>query len=371
MGRRLVDPSTLSAPLVDSFSLPAYDSHLGPARVDPATIRSNKILIEEPAILVSRLNPHIPRVLSGFPRDVPAVASTEFSVLLPREVNPGYLLAFLSSPGFRRDMRALVTGTSTSHQRVRGDSLLDIRMPLADERSQAAIGDLVQAVEQRQRIERVATARSRRLLAALFRASFPGVFEPRAPLGDYVNVTPGVSYKSSDFGGHDQALVTLKNIARDGTYRPEGLKAWAGVAKPGQVVVPGEVVVAHTDLTQAGDIIGRAIPVRASANFARLVASMDLSVVRPREPLTPAFLVGLMEQPEYLAHCRARASGTTVLHLGRRAVEEFRMTVPEARYILEFTAAAKDLLALRAASELECSALGRVAAASVVAQFGS
>ncbi|MEY8701651.1 restriction endonuclease subunit S, partial [Francisella philomiragia] len=70
-------------------------------------------------------------------------------------------------------------------------------------------------------------------------------------LGDYVKCINGYTYKSSELMESRNALVTLKNFARDGSLRLDGFKEFTGIKfKEAQVVTDGDLVVAHTDITQ-------------------------------------------------------------------------------------------------------------------------
>src|SRR5207253_1678655 len=94
------------------------------------------------------------------------------------------------------------------------------------------------------------------------------------PVGELVETVKGRSYKSEELIESDTALVTLKSFARGGGYRPDGLKSFAGTYKPEQVVKPGELVIACTDVTQAAEVIGRPAIVRGTAGYRTLVASL-------------------------------------------------------------------------------------------------
>lgn len=118
------------------FSLPAFDGGIRPVIESGASILSNKIKIEEPAILLSKLNPRIPRVwpVVALP-DEPSVCSTEFLPLKAREgFNYAWVLDLVRSSTFQGMMRSAVGGTSTSHQRVRPEVVLDmpVRLPPSD-----------------------------------------------------------------------------------------------------------------------------------------------------------------------------------------------------------------------------------------------
>jgi type I restriction enzyme S subunit len=169
-------------------------------------------------------------------------------------------------------------------------------------------------------------------------------------LGELIETVKGRSYKSEELvEGSEVALVTLKSFARGGGYRPDGLKPFAGPYKQEQVVKPGEVVVACTDVTQAAEVIGRAAMVRRSNLYRELVASLDTLVVRPKtSDMTVASLYSLLRTDAFIEHTYAHVTGTTVLHLAKDAVPSFAFALPPERLIHVF-----DGIATRTFSKVE------------------
>jgi type I restriction enzyme S subunit len=369
--RRVEDPAQFSHELVDLYSLPAYDAGRRPERTQAAAIKSAKLRLSRPAVLVSRLNPHIPRVWLARPEDVtPALASTEFSALVPRDGDVEYLYAACLSSRFQHELARRVNGTSNSHQRVKPQDLLSLEIPVPSRADRERIGSTVAALERRRVISERMAVLSDQLLRELFRTMFPDVFKGTERLATLADFVMGVSYKSSELAGSEQALVTLKCFGRDGSYREAGLKPWNGEPKPGQVVEEGDVVVAHTDLTQAAEVLGRAVVVRRSTKFKRLAASLDMAVLRPGPALTREFLLGLTRQPHFRRYCQAHANGTTVLHLARGAVPNFPLAVPDAATIDRYSNAAKPLLGRQLVADEERLSLQRIQAGLVRGFFG-
>lgn len=129
MVRNSVDPSSLGVDEVAHFSLPAFDT--GSAATDtPASIKSVKNLLQEPVVLVSKLNPRIPRIwaVDRLPGKH-AVASTEFVALAARDVGIGSLWAALLDPRFTQSLLERTAGTTGSHQRVKPEQMLDVDVP--------------------------------------------------------------------------------------------------------------------------------------------------------------------------------------------------------------------------------------------------
>ena len=122
-----VSPQEIIDDSVDHYSLPSFDSGKIPERVVPVSIKSSKFLITEPAVLLSKLNPDIPRVWNVMPEsDVRSLASTEFLVLVPRGALSAHeLWAVTAQQDLLDDLASKVTGTSKSHQRVRPAEVLE------------------------------------------------------------------------------------------------------------------------------------------------------------------------------------------------------------------------------------------------------
>jgi len=124
--RATVSPSTHPDCMYEHYSIPAYDVGNKPAIDVGDSIKSNKTIVPQGAVLLSKLNPEIERVwLPNTNAAVPQIASTEFLALTPlAPATSSALYMLFKSPHFRAEMTARVTGTSKSHQRVPAKSIL-------------------------------------------------------------------------------------------------------------------------------------------------------------------------------------------------------------------------------------------------------
>ena len=124
--RATVSPTDNPECLFEHYSIPAYDAGQEPALDLGASIRSIKTVIPAGAVLLSKLNPDIPRAwIPNFSNDRPQVSSTEFLAFTPKSPATRSLLYCLFRDSvFRREMEAMVTGTSKSHQRVSPKALV-------------------------------------------------------------------------------------------------------------------------------------------------------------------------------------------------------------------------------------------------------
>ncbi|MFW2357002.1 restriction endonuclease subunit S, partial [Hydrogenophaga sp.] len=123
------------------FSLPGFDNEKTANVELGATIGSSKFGVPPGAVLVSKLNPRIPRIWA--PSTIPenAVASTEWLILTPRGgIDRSYLFLLCSSPIFCERMELAATGTTGSHQRISPAAALAIQISVvADPVEQTAI----------------------------------------------------------------------------------------------------------------------------------------------------------------------------------------------------------------------------------------
>lgn len=126
--REQENPISSPNTLFSHFSIPAFDNGQTPKPEYGKDIKSIKLEVLPETVLLSKLNPEIERVwLVGADIGEKAVCSTEFLVL--RACSPftrNYVYCLLCSPLFQKEIKALVTGTSKSHQRVHADAVLSL-----------------------------------------------------------------------------------------------------------------------------------------------------------------------------------------------------------------------------------------------------
>lgn len=308
-------------------------------------------------------------------------------------VDPAFLLYMYLSPGFQDTIRErTVHGSTVDRIPLIEMGLWPISLPPLDE--QRAIAQSLMALDKRidlnRRMNETLEAMARALFkswfvdfdpvrakaegrapvgmdaatAALFPSRLVQAAEGEAPegwqireLGSLVTVTRGRSYTSAELRPSPVALVTLKSFLRGGGYRPDGLKPFIGEFKSEQVVKPGEVVVAFTDVTQAAEVIGKPALVRPASTAETLVASQDTAIVRPHDAELVPFLYYVLMAPRYQEHAYAHTNGSTVLHLHRDGIERFRVAVPPPELVRRFHALASPLLGRQVAADTEGEAL--------------
>jgi len=185
-----ITPASAPAELFYHYSIPAYDSGQRPALESGSAIGSNKFVVPRGAVLVSKLNPRLPRVWApDIPDKARAVASTEFLVLSPRDgFDRRFLKYLMLSPAVRSAMEGRVTGTSGSHQRVRPSDLLSISVEIpVDLQEQRAIAHILGTLDDKIELNRRMSETLEAMARALFKAWFVDFLPVRAKMAAKVN----------------------------------------------------------------------------------------------------------------------------------------------------------------------------------------
>mgnify|MGYP003634200750 CR=1 FL=1 len=147
---------------------------------------------------------------------------------------------------------------------------------------------------------------------------------------ELVQTINGYSYKGKELViESDEALVTLKNFDRNGGFQTRGFKPFKGTPKDTQEVQIGDLVVAHTDLTQDAEVLGNPAFIFDNGGFNKMYITMDLVKVNPtHKDISSSFLYYLMKDRRFKGHCVGYANGTTVLHLSKKAIPEYQLPLP-------------------------------------------
>ncbi|MFJ2492374.1 restriction endonuclease subunit S [Pseudomonas iridis] len=173
-------------------------------------------------------------------------------------------------------------------------------------------------------------------------------------IDNVAEIVKGKSYKSTELTeSHHTALVTLKSFSRGGGFRLDGFKPYTGSYKLAQVVVPGDLIIAYTDVTQAAELIGKPAIVVGVQDYQTLVASLDVGIVRPCSPrVSRQYLYGLFCTDLFQSHTFAHTSGTTVLHLAKDGVGSYQFACPPQK-LVQFFSETTDALSKRCQSNID------------------
>lgn len=260
-------------------------------------------------------------------------------------VNPEYLFFYLTGSVGQDELRQRTVGST--QPKLPMYNLREMPVPLPPIEEQRAIASVLSSLDAKIDLLHRQNKTLEAMAEALFRQWFVEEAEEgweEVELCRFVDCVNGVSYKSSELNPSKTALVTLKNFARDGGFRLDGFKEFDGDYKPQHEVFAGDLVVAHTDITQDASLIGNPVLVVPRAKYDRLVISMDLVKVVPKENwCSKIFLYHLMRTGAFKEHAVGYSNGSTVLHLSKKAVPEFEFLLPPKEKVARFTEVAEDL----------------------------
>jgi hypothetical protein len=112
LGTKGCNPSNSPRDQFLHYSIPALDETGGPIIEMGKAIESNKLLLTEPCILVSKLNPRKSRVVVYKPdhNEMPVCASTEFIIYVSNnddEASIDYFAKYMASEPFRRRLERI------------------------------------------------------------------------------------------------------------------------------------------------------------------------------------------------------------------------------------------------------------------------
>lgn len=256
-----------------------------------------------------------------------------FGLRLKQEIaDPEYIYFYFQTPEYKNELEARATGSTV--RGLRQPELLKTKIALPKLAAQKSIAKILGDLDRKIELNRRMSETLEQLGQTLFKYYF--IDNPEceswedSSLWEFVELVNGASYKSTELSESECALVTLKSFKRGGGFKRDGFKEFTGKIKDSQVVKDGDLVVAHTDMTQQAEVAGVPALVSGSGVYAKVGISMDIVKVIPKtEILNEGFLYFLMMTREFQAHKMGYIAGTTVLHLNKKCIPEFMFKVPD------------------------------------------
>ncbi|MEY2792047.1 MAG: hypothetical protein RJA76_39 [Bacteroidota bacterium] len=271
---------------------------------------------------------------------------TWFRNLNVQFVNPNFLFNWINSPIGRKKLDEISIGSTQSALTISGLKSIEISLP--DIQTQKKISQLLSSLDDKIDLLNRQNRTLEQMAETLFRQWFIEDAKEEwtyVSLEDFVSIYNGVSYKSSDLNESKTAMITLKSFARNGGFRLDGFKEYSGKYKDHHIVREGDLVVAHTDITQDAALIGNPILVIGKPEYDTLVISMDLVKIETNYNwLSTEFLYFLMRTRTFKEHCVGYSNGSTVLHLSKDAVPSFEFLLPPEKLISEFTSMVRPMI---------------------------
>ena len=325
--------------------------------------------------------------------------STEFIVLSGIEGKTDNLFVYyLARNPILRAFAIHSMQGSTGRQRVMADSLRSFEFSLPPIKEQRRIAHILGTLDEKIELNRQMNETLEAMARAIFKswfvnfdpvkakmegrkppcmdtetaALFPSAFQDSSlgkipqgweveKIGNLVEIVKGRSYRSSELTESDVALVSIKSIMRGGGYRPDNLRPYTGKYNPEQIITPGELVIAYTDLTQEAEILGKPAIVRGDEKYQTLVPSLHLRIIRPLKlNVSVQFLYCLFRERHFQSHIYGYATGTTVLGLSKDGVPNYQFALPPEKIRCLFDSIAKPLFAKIESNENESRTLTKI-----------
>ncbi len=146
---------------------------------------------------------------------------------------------------------------------------------------------------------------------------------------DIAKINKGLSYSSNEINEKSKGLpmINLANFQRGGGFNPDGIKFYTGRYNSTNLVKPGGIVIAMTDLTSNREVIGHPARVPSYSHWDKILISLDVCAVATDE-LYVEFLYYLMLRKEFSYRMASSAGGTNVAHLSKSTIEDYNFVLP-------------------------------------------
>ena len=266
-------------------------------------------------------------------------------------VSQQFLKYTILNKKFERYIIKIQTGTSIPH--ISLGQIKDFNFILPPLTEQKAIAKILTAFDDKIELLQAQNKTLETMAQTIFKEWFGKYQQELNPpngwrtfsLSELVDTINGYSYKGKELVEEsNEALVSLKSFDRNGGFQTRGFKPFKGSPKTQHEVKIGDLVVAHTDLTQDAEVLGNPAFVFDNGGFEKMYITMDLvKVISKNENIGSSFLYYLMKDRYFKGHCVGYSNGTTVLHLSKKAIPEYELYLPENfDLIKKFTKIAND-----------------------------
>ena len=263
----------------------------------------------------------------------PTVTNQQFNSIIPnKNFNADFVYYLMTLAG--RELNYL-SKTSTAVPIINKSSFSNYEIEVPDLETQKRIASILSSIDSKIELNRRINDNLEQQTQTLFKSWFVDCPNPdweETTLSEVASFIGGYSYKGDELADNsDIAMATIKNFGRNGGFKVDGFKdiTPSTKLKECQYVEMFDILVAHTDLTQNADVIGNAELLLTYGKYDKVIFSMDLVKVLPKNNFPYKFLLAAMLKNKiFKGHCLGYVNGTTVLHLNKKALPEFEIRIP-------------------------------------------
>lgn len=247
--------------------------------------------------------------------------------------HPLFLYYYFCKESVKQYIKSIAVGATMPSINTKLMAEIPILLPKLEE--QRCIADILSSFDDKIELNRRINDNLEQQAQALFKSWFvekPNPQWTKGSLSDIASFVGGYSYKGDELvDSSNTGMATIKNYNRSGGFKTDGFKAInpSDKVKNAQYAELFEILVAHTDLTQNAEVIGNAELVLSLGEYNKIIFSMDLVKVLPSSSFPYRFLIAAMLKNKlFKGHCQGYVNGTTVLHLNKKALPEYKVMIP-------------------------------------------
>lgn len=336
---RKIGPGDLDDREVLHYSIPNVQEYGTGMVEDGGEIESDKWVLEDECVLISKLNPRKTTVCLAVPSSsLLTVASTEFIPLATGSTTDNRFLNYLlQTPIVTDHLTARTESATRSHQRVNPRLVTSLVAPWPDSHIRQRVVDYLD----REILEINTLVEDQNLLKGLLQekktslitraiASTKGSSEVFPPLDSLADVLVSTVDKKVYPGEVPQLLCNYTDV-----YYGDRISTSAGfmkaTASPEQIqkfsLRSGDIAI--TKDSETSDDIGR--PALIVADIPRTVYGYHLAIYRPHDRRYSNYIRYFFESAETRAELARRTPGVTRVGLSKETLRNLRIPVPEPR----------------------------------------
>ena len=155
-------------------------------------------------------------------------------------------------------------------------------------------------------------------------------------------------------------MVNLGCISKESTFIISGIKHYSGRFKTRHQVLPGDIVIANTDITQNREVLGTPVFVPEFFEKPAFIFTHHLFAVRFRVDISKYFVFHLLRTNDYRNRATGYATGTTVLAMPKETVLNLLFAEPDSATLGLFDSLIRKFRKRVNVAEKEIGVLGKV-----------
>lgn len=359
---KVVNAETLNDKEVFHYSIPVVQASGNGQFENGSEIDSSKFLVDQPLVLISKLNPRKNTVCLAKPHNVLTICSGEFVPLQSDIIDYKWLYYLVGSENFRKRLESLVESATRSHQRVNPTDIVKFQgaFPSAPEQTQIArfldheTARIDALIEEQQRLIELLKEKRQ---AVISHAVTKGL-DPTVPMKDsgveWLGEVP-VHWVVSKFG-------YISSVVRGGSPRPAGdpelfngdYSPWVTVA---EITKDDEIYLYETEtfLTKKGSdqcrIFSKGTLLLSNSGATLGVPKILMIDANANDGVVGFENISLDKEYSYLylatltEGLRDRAAGSGQPNLNTDIVKSIDVPIPPSNEVAEIVAAVKKLRA--------------------------